>query len=120
MIRLLWALGIVLLLGALAHSAGVANLYATKGVPDANRVLLDVWIAQAQLLAGGLYIAAARSARAGRPWQSLATFGALTMIGFSIAIVPVLIARAPIIFRVPPIVYSIGSVVVLVNAARSR
>jgi len=113
MIRLIRALGVVLLLGGLAHSAGVARLYATTGVPDANRVLLDVWIAQAQLLSGGLYVAAARRARAGREWRALATFGALTIIGFSAAMLPVLIARAPVIFRVPPIGYLLASLTVL-------
>ena len=86
-------------------------------MPDANRVLLDVWIAEAQLLSGALYLAAARSARAGRQWRALATFAALTIIGFSIAMVPVLIARAPVIFRVPPIAYSLASLAVLWRAS---
>jgi hypothetical protein len=30
--------GIILLLGGVAHSAGVAHFYVTNGVPDANRV----------------------------------------------------------------------------------
>ena len=119
MTRTLQILGIVLLLGGVAHTAGVARLYATQGVPDANRVLLDVWIAQAQLLAGGLYIAAARNARRGLEWRSLAAFGAMTIIGFSVAIVPVLVARAPLIFRVPPIVYSAVSAIVLMQTQRS-
>jgi len=119
-IRLMSTLGVVLVLGGVAHSAGVTRLYVTQGVPDANRVLLDIWIAQAQLLAGGLYIAAARNARAGRAWRSLATFGALTVIGFSVAVVPVLIERAPMIFRIPPIVYSGVSAIILIGAVRSR
>jgi len=113
-------LGGVLILGGLGHSAGVARLYATNGVPDANRVLLDVWIAQAQLLSGGLYLAAAASTRAGRHWRALAVSGALTIIAFSVALLPVLVMRAPLIFRVPPVVYSIASGVVLLRAARSR
>jgi hypothetical protein len=113
MIQLIRALGTVLLLGGLAHSAGVARLYATTGVPDANRVLLDVWIAQAQLLSGALYFAAGRRARAGRQWRALAAFGALTIITFSMAMLPVLIARAPVMFRVPPIAYSIASLAIL-------
>jgi hypothetical protein len=120
MTRTLQILGIVLLLGGVAHSAGVARLYATQGVPDANRVLLDIWIAQVQLLSGGLYLVAARNARAGRAWRSLAIFGALMIIGFSVAILPVLFARAPMIFRIPPIIYSGVSAVLLVGAARSR
>ena len=98
----------------------MTRLYAAQGVPDASRVLLDVWIAQAQLLAGGLYITAARSARGGKPWRSLAAFGALTIIGFSIAILPVLFARAPVIFRVAPIVYSSVSVIIMIGVGRSR
>ena len=117
MFPLIRALGVVLVLGGLAHSAGVARLYATAGVPDANRVLLDVWIAQAQLLSGALYIAAARSARAGREWRGLATFAALTIIGFSVAMLPVLIARAPVVFRVPPIAYSLASLAILWRAS---
>jgi hypothetical protein len=113
----LFALGVVLLLGGLAHAFGVSRLYLTNGVPDANRVLLDIWIAQAQLLAGGLYVAAARAALKGRPWRPLAIFAALTIIGFSVAILPVLLARAPLIFRVPPIVYSLASLVVLWRAS---
>ena len=113
-------LGVVLVLGGLGHSAGVARLYATAGVPDANRVLLDVWIAQAQLLSGGLYLAAARSARAGRQSRVLATFAAVTIITFSLAMLPVLIARAPAIFRVPPIAYSLGSAIVLLGVRRDR
>ena len=34
-------LGVVLVLGGVAHTAGVTRLYVTQGVPDANRVLLD-------------------------------------------------------------------------------
>jgi hypothetical protein len=113
-------LGVVLVLGGLAHSAGVAHLYATAGVPDANRVLLDIWIAQVQLLSGGLYLAAARAARVGGAWRLPATFGALTMIGFSAAMLPVLVMRAPIIFRVPPVLYSLASAIVLVQAGRRR
>ncbi len=113
-------LGVALVLGGVAHTAGVTRLYVTQGVPDANRVLLDIWIAQAQLLSGGLYVAAARNARAGQAWRSLATFAALTIAGFSIAILPVLFARAPMIFRVPPIVYSTVSAIILIGVARSR
>src|ERR1043165_8321871 len=93
MIRFMTVLGVALVLGGLAHSAGVLRLYATSGVPDANRVLLDVWIAQAQLLAGGLYIAAANNARRGLAWRALAVFGALTIAGFSVTMLPVLAAR---------------------------
>jgi len=115
MIRLMWGLGLVLLLGGIAHSAGVVRLYLTASVPEANRVLLDVWIAQAQMLSGALYLVAARHARTGRPWRSLAVFGALTIIGFTGAMLPVLFHRAQVIFRLPLIVYSLLSASILVS-----
>ncbi|HYM24463.1 MAG TPA: hypothetical protein VEU08_14705 [Vicinamibacterales bacterium] len=120
MIGLLAALGIVLLLGGIAHTIGFLRLYLTAGVPDANRVLLDGWIAQAQLLAGGLFLAAASAARAARPWRALAVFGALTILGFSAAFFPVLVTRAPLYLRLPHVAYGIAAAVVLVQAARAR
>jgi hypothetical protein len=120
MTQLLRTLGIVLLLGGLAHSAGVVHLYVATGLPDANRVLLDVWIGQAQLLGGGLYLAAFRGRRAGKPWRALAAFGALTMIGFTASILPVLFARAPILFRVPAIAYLLLSSVIAADASGHR
>jgi hypothetical protein len=117
--RLLPAVGVVLVLGGVAHSAGVLHLYVTSGLPDANRILLDIWIAQAQLLSGALYIAASRAMRARSNWRALAVFGALTIISFAIPILPVLVARAPLIFRVPAIIYLVVSLFILVNAARS-
>jgi len=118
-IRLLAGIGVVLVAGGLGHSAGVIRLYVTDGLPDANRVMLDIWIAQAQLLSGALYIAASRAMRARSNWRALAVFGALTIIGFAIPILPVLVARAPLIFRVPAIIYLVVSLFILVNAARS-
>ena len=67
--RLLQMLGIVLLLGGLGHSLGIVHLYVTSGIPDTNRVLLVVWIAEAQLLGGGLYLAAFRASRRGSRMQ---------------------------------------------------
>jgi hypothetical protein len=49
-------LGATLLLGAMAHSFGVCRLYLTRGMPDLNRVLLDVWIAEAQAVGGALFL----------------------------------------------------------------
>jgi hypothetical protein len=114
---LLRALGVILVLGGLAHSVGVTHLYLAQGVPDANRIMLDVWIAEAQLLSGGLYLAAWRGRRAGSTWRALAAFGALTMIGFAAPILPILVSRAPFIFRVPAIVYLTLSLVILAAAA---
>jgi hypothetical protein len=116
--RLLAGAGVVLVLGGLAHSAGVVHLYVTRGLPDANRVLLDTWIAEAQLLSGGLYVAASRAMRARSEWRALAVFGALNIIGFAVPMLPVLVARAPLIFRVPAIIYIVVSVFILVRATR--
>src|SRR5271163_2289698 len=93
----LFAFGVVLLLGGAAHTGGVTRLYVRSGVPDANRVLLDIWIAEAQLAAGALFIKAARSAEPG-PW----TIGAaLVLWSYAIPFLPVLMGRAPPIFWVP-------------------
>jgi hypothetical protein len=97
--------GIVLLLGGAAHAAGVTRLYVASGMPDANRVLLDAWIAEAQLVAGALFIKAARSVEP-RPW----TFGAaLILWSYAIPFLPVLVRRAPPIFWVPPSLYTLAS-----------
>ena len=110
-------MGVVLVLGGLGHSGGVIHLYATAGVPDANRVLLDIWIAEAHFVSGGLYLAASRALQAGSRWRALSSFGALSMIGLTIAILPVLFTRAPPIFRVPPVIYLVSSLVILVRTA---
>ena len=117
--KILAGVGVVLVLGGVAHSAGVLHLYVTSGLPDANRVLLDIWIAEAQLLSGALYIAASRAMRARSNWRALAAIGALSIIGFAVPMLPVLIARAPLIFRVPAIIYLVVSLFILVRAMRS-
>lgn len=119
MTRLLGPLGVVLILGGLGHSAGVILFYVTSGVPDANRVLLDVWIAEAHILGGALYLAAFRSSRSGRAWRALSIFGTLTIIAFAVPMLPVLFLRAPVIFSLPMAVYLILSVFILVQTARS-
>jgi hypothetical protein len=118
--RLLGALGVILILGGIGHSGGVMRLYVNAGLPDANRILVDIWVGQAQLIAGALYLTAFRRARRAAAWRALAAFGALTMIGFGAAILPVLIARAPLAFRVPTFVYVVCSVLVLVHVMRVR
>jgi hypothetical protein len=117
--RLLWALGAVLIIGGLGHFVGILRFYITQGVPDANRVLLDVWIGEAQLIGGALYVAAFRAVRSHARWQSLGMFGAVTIIGYAVPILPVLIARAPVLFRVPAIVYLVLSLWILTRARRS-
>jgi hypothetical protein len=115
--RLLAVIGIVLVLGGVGHSAGVLHLYATQGVPDANRVLLDVWIAEAQLLGGGLYLAAFQALREQTTWRALAAFGAVAVISFVVPMLPVLVVRAPFVFRLPALIYLAVSLFVLVRAA---
>ncbi len=116
--QLLRGLGIVLLLGGLGHSAGVLHLYLTAGFPEANRILLDVWVAEAQLLGGGLYLAASRASRAGKPSRTLAVFGALVIMGFAVPMLPVLFSRAPLVFRIPVVTYLLLSIWILAHTAR--
>ena len=118
--RLLAVTGFVLVLGGVGHSAGVTRFYVTGGLPDANRIALDIWIAEAQLLSGGMYIAASRALRAESSWRVAGVFGALTVIGYAVPMLPVLIARAPFIFRVPPMIYLVVSVFIFVRAVHSE
>ena len=106
------------MLGGLAHSTGVIQLYLMHGVPDANRIMLDVWIAEAQLLSGVLYVTASRRHRAGSPWRSPAAFGAVTMIGFAVPILPVLMARSPLYLAIPAMIYLALSVGILAAVSK--
>jgi hypothetical protein len=63
-------------------------------------MLLDLWVAEAQLLGGWLYLEAFRAFRAGAGWQALAPFGALTVVGYAGLFIPVLFAGAPWMFRI--------------------
>ncbi len=118
--RFLKIFGIVLVLGGLGHSVGVLRFYGVSGVPEANRVLLDIWIAEAQLLGGALFWAAAVRLRVGRPARLLAVFGALTIMAFTVPMLPVLFARAPLVFRIPAVIYFVLSALVLVRTNRER
>ena len=113
--RLLKTFGIILLLGGLGHTIGVFRFYLTASVPEADRVLLDVWIAEAQLLGGGLFLAACSASRAGKPSRALVFFGALTIIGFTLPLIPVLFSRTPIVFRIPAVIYLLLSIGVLAH-----
>jgi hypothetical protein len=117
MITLLQVLGGVMMLGAMAHSIGVLRLYLAEGMPEANRIIIDVWVAEAQALTGALYLAAARAARNREHWRAPAAFGAINWIGFAAVMLPVLIARAPLLFRIPVTVYLAASAYILVRAA---
>jgi hypothetical protein len=116
--RFLKIFGIVLLLSGLAHSAGVAHYYLTAGIPVANRILLDIWIAEGLLLGGSLYLAACRVSRAGQSPRVLTVFGSLTIIGFTAPMTPVLLSRAPIHFVLLTVIYLLLSVFILALAAR--
>ena len=120
MTKTLKVLGIALLLGGLGHTVGIARLYLTSGVPDANRVMVDLWVAEAQLLAGGLYFSASRSASAIAAWRPLAGFGAMAAIGFALPSFALLYSRAPAFFIAAPVVYFVASVFVLVRLIGSR
>jgi hypothetical protein len=102
----------------MGHTVGVLHLYMTAGVPDANRVLLDVWVAEAQLLGGGLYLAASCASRAGKPSRVLVVFGAVVMIGFTLPMLPILFSRAPVVFRIPVVIYLFLSLWILAYAAK--
>jgi hypothetical protein len=115
--RLLIALGSVLVLGGVGHFIGIGRLYVTHGVPDANRVLLDVWIGEAQIIGGGLYLAASRATES-KARQSFGMFGAVTIIGYAAPILPVLFARAPMLLIVAPTVYLILSLWILMAGRR--
>lgn len=107
-------LGIVLVLGGVAHSIGVSHLYFTKGLPDLDRVLLDVWIAEAQLVGGVLFLIG-RTKPDPRPWL----IGAALMVWtYAIPFLPVLIHRAKPIFWVMPTLYSVASAVAVRWARR--
>ena len=107
------------MLGGLAHSVGVGHLYFTAGIPEANRVLLDIWIAETQLLGDLLYLVAGRNSEDWELSRRLAVFGALIMIGFAIPMLPVLFSRAPIVFSVPAMIYLLLSVLVLLAAKKN-
>jgi len=114
----LFALGVTLLLGGFGHSVGVIRLYFIQGFPETNRILLDIWIAEAQIVGGASYVAAASALNAGRPWRIIALIGAATVIGYAAAFAPVLFYRAPWPFRIPATAYLTASVIVAVAAVR--
>lgn len=120
MSHLLLALGVVLMLGGLGHSAGVTLLYMAQGVPEIDRVLLDAWVAEAHIIGGAFYLAAFRARRAGAAWRGLSVAGALTVLAYALPFIPVLFIRAPAISRVPTIVYALLSVVIVWRVVSER
>jgi hypothetical protein len=114
--RLPLALGIILILGGVGHTAGVIRLHVADGLPEFNRVLLDAWVAEAQILAGAFYVASYRARRAGSPWRSSSIAGALMLLAYAVPYIPVLFMRAPLMFLLPPIAYAALSVMILARA----
>jgi hypothetical protein len=116
--RFIKIFGVVLVLSGLGHSAGVLHFYMTEGVPNTNRILLDIWIAEALWLGGGLYLAASCGSHAGKSSRTLTIFGSLTIIGCILPMIPVLFMRAPVVFRIPTVLYCVLSIFVLLKANR--
>jgi hypothetical protein len=116
--RFIKIFGIVLVLSGLGHSAGAVHFYMAEGVPDANRILLDIWIAEALWLGGALYLTASCGSHAGKSSRVLAIFGSLTIIAFTLPMIPVLFTRAPVVFRIPTVLYCVLSIFVLLKANR--
>jgi hypothetical protein len=113
--RLVGILAMVLLLGGFAHAVGVSRRYFSTGMPDLNRVLLDVWIAEAQIVGGALFWIGRKKSDP-HPW----TIGAALIVWtWAIPFLPVLIHRARPIFWVMPTLYSIAGLVA-VRWARSQ
>jgi hypothetical protein len=113
--------GLALVLSGLGHSAGVLHFYLMEGVPaDANRILLDIWIAEALVLGGGLYLAASWGSHAGKSSRALAIFGSLTIIGFTLPMIPVLFSRASLVFRIPAVLYLLLSFLVLIRSPKAE
>ena len=117
-VRILPVLGAVLVLGGLGHTFGITRLYLSLGMPDTNRILVDLWVGESQLLAGALFLAAFHFSKAGRRWQTLAIFGAAAVIGWTVPLLPVMIARAPVHFIVAPVLYLASSVWILLAVLR--
>jgi hypothetical protein len=112
--RFLLGLGVILVLGGAAHAVGVSLHYRSGGLPDANRVLLDVWIGEAQIAAGALFLVAHKKGDP-RPW----TLGAALVIWtWALPFLPVLVRRAGPLFWVMPILDSLASLVAVRLAFR--
>lgn len=111
-----FALGCVLVLGGLAHSAGVLHLYVAKGLPDANRILLDAWIAEAQLCGGALFVASTRTTAP----SAFTLAGAAFVWSYAVPFLPVLLGRAPAIFWIAPITYLVLSAIAVVRSLWRR
>jgi hypothetical protein len=113
--RLLLALGVILCLGSLGHSAGVMRFYFQQGIPNLDRALLDVWIAEAQLLGGAFYLGAYGQFRSGKCGRTAAVCGALTVISFAVPLMATLAIHSPMVVQIPLAIYLLLSVLILVR-----
>jgi hypothetical protein len=114
------ALGIVLCLGSLGHSLGVIRFYLQQGIPNLDRALLDVWVAEAQLLGGAFYLGAYGQFRSGKCGRTAAVCGALTVISFALTLIPTFAVRAPMVFQIPLVIYLLLSGLILLRMVAQR
>jgi hypothetical protein len=113
--RLVRALGVTLCLGSLGHSSGVIRFYLQQGIPNLDRALLDVWVAEAQLLGGAFYLGAYGQFHSGKCGGTAAVCGALTIISFALPLIPTLAVRAPMVFQIPLVIYLLLSGLILLR-----
>ena len=118
--RLILVLGVTLIAGGIGHLFGVARLYLASGWPDMTRLLVDLWVGQAQLAGGAFYVAAAMASARGREWKTLALAGAVIVLGWTMLAVPILFVRASLAFRIPALTYMVLTGWILFEIVRSR
>ncbi len=105
-IKALRILGVVLVLGGLAHAAGVTQKYASVGWSERHKAELVAFIGLVHLAGGALDLLAAGMLRRDEPSARRA---AALACGFTIAWtaldLPILFAEAKLFFQVMPVVY---------------
>lgn len=120
MARVLRFFGYILCLGGVAHCVGVLQYYHAEGMPEANRVLLDIWIGAAHIVGGILFIAAAILRPSSGSWRTAAYAGAATVLTYTVPFIPVLVARDPRYFLIPPTVYTATSIFIVLYTIRQK
>ncbi|WP_437673508.1 hypothetical protein [Sorangium sp. So ce131] len=99
------ALGVVLLLGGTAHSAGVLRAFAAKGIPGGDRAAYLAFISLIHWTAGALDVLAGRGLRRGEPWtRGVLTISGLLVTAWGCVELPLLV-DAPLLLRVMPVLY---------------
>jgi hypothetical protein len=113
--------GAVLLLGGLAHAAGVAHKYATLGWSERHRAGFVAFIGLAHLTGGALDWLAARTLRRDEPSATLvAAIAAVFTIAWTALDLPILFAEAKLFFQIMPIVYLVTHAALLLTVALRR